>query len=186
MMFPYSTLSLVLGYTHMRQSTRHLGGFLQPLVSGSACLMLVCLRRTKTQFFFGKILPDMPYSALLGSTVDTCYCQSAPSWVLGSCDRLSSFSVARVLRVPLVPGSHLFSVCREEYRKIGLFSAMLVSTTAVVCSGLVMLTSRYVPFFCSQAQLRCILACLDEKDSYVVHPCRGAEAYSHGLLFRRP
>ena len=28
---------------------RHLGGFLQPLVSGSACLMLVCLRSTFTQ-----------------------------------------------------------------------------------------------------------------------------------------
>ena len=24
----------------------------------------------------------MPYSALLGSTVDTCYCQSTSSWVL--------------------------------------------------------------------------------------------------------
>ena len=42
-------------------------------------------------------------------------------------------SVARVWRVPLVLGSHLFSVCRKEYRKFGFFGAALVSTTAVEC-----------------------------------------------------
>ena len=31
-----------------------------------------------------------------------------------------------------------------------------------------------------------ILAGMDQKDSCTVHPCRGAEAYSHGLLFQRP
>ena len=35
--------------------------------------------------YSGRILPDMPYSALLGSTVDTCYCQSTSRWVLFPC-----------------------------------------------------------------------------------------------------
>ena len=40
-----------------------------------------CLRSTVIRFS-GRRLPDFSYSALLGSTVDTCYCQSTVLWVL--------------------------------------------------------------------------------------------------------
>ena len=57
-------------------------------------------------------------------------------------------------------------------------------------------TLRYVPFFCSQAQMlaswqvltrRTVALCIPVPVYWCVDfPCRGAEAYSHGLLFRRP
>ena len=57
-------------------------------------------------------------------------------------------------------------------------------------------TLRYVPFFCSQAQMlaswpvlnrRTVARCIPVTVYWCVDfPCRGAEVYSHGLLFRRP
>ena len=34
-------------------------------------------------------------------------------------------------------------------------------------------------------KMRCIMACMDEKDSHAVHRCRGAEAVSLGLAFQQ-
>ena len=86
-------------------------------------------------------------------------------------------SVSRVLRLSLVPGSHLFSGCREEYRKLVLWCrarmlglVLLVSTHSALCS--LLLFSR---------PDACILAGIDQKDSCTVHPCCGAEVYSLGL-----
>ena len=79
-------------------------------------------------------------------------------------------SVSRVLRLSLVPGSHLFSVCaksagklvlRCRARMLGL--VLLVSTHSALCSLLMF-----------SGPDACILAGIDQKDS-------GAEACSHGL-----
>ena len=68
--------------------------------------------------------------------------------------------------------------CRQARRQVGsyvVWMVLLVTMHFALCSLLL--------FSGPDAY---ILAGMDQKDSCTVHPCRGAEAYSHGLLFRRP
>ena len=44
-------------------------------------------------FFWRRLLDFFPYSALLGSTVNTCFFHFTEAYVLGSCDRFSSCSL---------------------------------------------------------------------------------------------
>ena len=80
----------------------HLGGFLQPLVPGSRLFFFCfCLRSAVTPSFWELTSGGIPYSALIGLTVDTWYCQSTEAFV------------------------------RISYFLRGFLGAALVSTTAV-------------------------------------------------------
>ena len=78
--------------------------------------------------FSGRFLLDASYSALLGSTVDTCSFQFT--------EVLYEFPFFYVVYSDPAfdsrPALRLFSVCREEKKKIEFLGAALVSTTALV------------------------------------------------------
>ena len=76
------------------------------LVSTAPCIWQSLVRCSPVEYrildFSGRILPDMPYSALLGSTVDTCLRQSTSSWFLLVAMHLALCSLACR---PLVAGN---------------------------------------------------------------------------------
>ena len=72
--------------------------FLRPVVSGSHLFYLVFCMRSTVLRFYGRCSLDTSYSALLGSTVDTCYCQSTSSWVLHGVFLLIAMHCAVFLR----------------------------------------------------------------------------------------
>ena len=128
--------------------------FLRPLVSGSYLFGAGLPEEYIYAVYSGKRLPEMPYSALLGSTV---------IHVISSLRRLLfQFPLLRAYSDPAFdsrPALRLFSVCRGEYRKFVFFGAALVSTTAVVCSGLVLLVSTHFAL-CSLLLFPCTAQCL--------------------------
>ena len=65
--------------------------FYEPL---HLAVLRCCLPEVPVWFFFWRRLLDFfPCSALLGSTVNTCFFQFTEAYVLGSCDRFSSCSL---------------------------------------------------------------------------------------------
>ena len=134
-------------------------------------------------FFWETTSGGIPYSALIGLTVDTWYCQSTEASV-----RISFFYVVYLdPEFGSRPALRLFCVCREEYRKLDFFGAhgswMPWAGFAGVDALRAMFPSlfsgpdalhhgRYGPegHFCGSAVAVC-LSC---------HPCLYAEAVSHG------
>ena len=128
--------------------------FLRALVSGSYLFGVGLPEEFLCGFFFRKTI--FPCSALLGSTVDTCFLP-----VYGGFR-------TRILRSILVMLS-----CTG----FG-FGAALVSTAALVCLGWFCCyrrTSRYVPFFCFRVQRTAW--------SSVVHSMRQSTEWSNFMFF---
>ena len=88
---------------------------LRPLVPGS--LFGVGLpEEFLCGFFLGDDFWIFPCSALLGPTVDTCFFQFTDAFVLGSCDRFSSFSLCyRIQRTAWSPLAHVVRQSTEWY-----------------------------------------------------------------------
>ena len=141
---------------------------------------------------------DAVFSSLLGSTVDTCFCQSTRS-----CRK-------RVVDMPIV----CWTVWSRQFRDLwrlhrssswpvcgcacrcattGVWSDSADSRVGAVCSGLVLLVSTHFALcflLCSQALMPYIMAGMDQKDIFCGsavavcqgrrHACRYAEAVSHG------
>ena len=91
-------------------------------------------------------------------------------------------SVARVWRVPLVPGSHQFGVCREEYMKIG-FLVLLVMTHFALCSLLLF-----------SAQMLGIMAGMNQQEQFVApsrelrmfRSCSSSLVVNFSVVVQRP
>ena len=130
-------------------------GFYGPLYLAVTCPMLFLPEVYCTWFTLGdQFWRDSVFCAF-GLTVDTCYCQSTEAFS----NFLFSTWFTRILRSILV----LLSACSVFAAKStgNWIAAVLVSTTAVVCSGWFCWyrrTSRYISFFSSQAQMLGIMA----------------------------
>ena len=83
--------------------------------------------------FSGRILPDMPYSVLLGSTVDTCLRQSTSSWFLLVAMHLALCSLA-LCRCRGNTPSITYSTMRKDLTdpvSYGKYSGIFVFTAPV-------------------------------------------------------
>ena len=115
------------------------------------------------------------------------FCGGADSYPQG---RDSPVAVHLVVDVPVVRARRLFGygTCRA-----GLLITLHLAGCSFDCPPfvadnvgsrrLILLLTKHLTLY---SLFSSSMAGMDEKDSHAVHPCRGAEADSHGLLFRRP